>query len=133
MSFCVYDAPAERKLQNRQSDPLLSLDQRRRLPYGVYYCANGDTVVFDRRYQPRFCRDRNGVVHRDHPGRWVDGIIGHAWFYDDNSSPRVNGETLRRILAIRGRWEAAAAGMQLDPRLLVPIEWVINVKRHEAA
>jgi hypothetical protein len=110
-----------------------SLEQRRRLPYGVYLCWDGSAVVFDRRYQPRYRRALDGAVRRDDPGRWVHGIRSWLWFYADDSSPRVSVETLRKITIIQRRWEAAAAGADIALADLLPAEWIVNSSTKKAA
>jgi hypothetical protein len=110
-----------------------SLEQRRRLPYGVYLCWDGSAVIFDRRYQPRYRRALDGTVRRDDPGRRVHGIRGNLWFYNDDCSPRVNLETLRRITIIQRRWEAAVAGAYVALADLLPAEWIVNSSTKKAA
>src|SRR5262249_41953266 len=113
--------------------PRLSQEQRRALPYGAYLCWTGEVVLFDRRYRPIFRREPTGLVNRDSPARWVHGIRGKCWFYSDVCSPRINRETLHRILAVQRRWETAAAGVSIGLDQLLPAEWIINSKMRSAA
>jgi hypothetical protein len=105
----------------------------RPLPYGAYLCSDGSAVLFDRRYQPMFRADRNGRVTADDPRRWVDGILGKVWFFDDTCSPRRNPETRRRVTAIHARWRAAAAGMHVPAAELLRVEWIFNCRSPLAA
>jgi hypothetical protein len=113
-------APARRN-SNRRADP-------RRFAYGAYFCSDGSTVLFDRRYQPMFRRDSTGRVSADDPARWVHGIVGRCWFYDDSCPPRRDPETRHRIDILLRRWEAAAAGEQIGPELLLPRDWILTLR-----
>ena len=104
-------------------------NSRSRKPYGVYLTSAGELVLFDRSYKPMYRRDRHGFVHRDDPGRWVEGIEHKAWFFDGATSPWSNHETRQRITVILERWSSAAdSRCSADPRSLVPVEWIVNVK-----
>ena len=80
----------------------------RYLPYGFWRTGSGETVVYDRRYQPRFSWPANGPVRKDDPKRWVKDIVEQRWFYSDATSPRINRCTLNRVDDLDDLlWEAA--------------------------
>jgi hypothetical protein len=107
----------------------LNRQQRWALPYGAYTTAAGELVLHDRRYRPLYRRARDGTVERDALTRWVDDVVAHVWFYDDRCTPRTNRETLRRILAIRDRWELSViTGRAESVRWLLPSAWITTRK-----
>jgi hypothetical protein len=118
--------------------PRLGLEQRRCLPYGVYFTWDGQAVLFDRRYRPIYRRWPDGRVERDDPGRRVHGIRALAWLYDDNCSPRTSRETLRRVLAIQQRWYLPCLALRQEESCsdigwLMPPEWMVNRTTRKAA
>jgi hypothetical protein len=102
-------------------------------PYGCYFTASGEIVLFDRRYRPMFRLDRHGRVSADDPARWVGGIIGKCWFHDDSCSPRRNPEIRHRVSILAQRWQAAADGVDVPISELLPPAWIFNRKPPLAA
>lgn len=56
------------------------------LPYGMWRCAGGRDVLFDRAYQPLWSRI-DGEVMQANPAEWVVGIEEELFFFDDADSP----------------------------------------------
>ena len=56
------------------------------LPYGMWRCAGGREVLFNRAYQPLWSRI-NGEVVQASPDEWVVGIEEEQFFFDDTDSP----------------------------------------------
>lgn len=54
------------------------------LPYGIWTCADGREVLFDRFYQPMFQRLEDGTVSRADSGEWVKWEKQN-WFYHDGT------------------------------------------------
>lgn len=50
------------------------------MPYGVWACADGREVLFNRRYVPLFERRPGGPVSAANPAEWVP-FVRQAWFY----------------------------------------------------
>lgn len=75
------------------------------LPYGLWRCANGREVLFNRRYQPIYER-YDGITVPALRDEWVR-FTAQYWFYDDGTIPtrlrleRIvesfgNGDDMRR-------------------------------------
>ena len=56
------------------------------LPYGMWRCAGGREVLFNRAYQPLWSRI-NGEVEQASLDEWVAGIEEEQFFFDDADSP----------------------------------------------
>lgn len=74
------------------------------LPYGLWTCADGREVLFNRNYQPIWERHRGIVVESDRH-EWVD-FTADAWFYNDSSSRRRS--TPARLRAILSAFQSGA-------------------------
>jgi hypothetical protein len=84
---------------------------RHALPYGVWLCADGRQVLFDRDYIAIW--ERPGFGHHGvaaDPFEWVHWI-GQGWFFDDGSSPlsrftpaAVRLQTLKLIDEVLRAW-----------------------------
>lgn len=59
---------------------------RRTLPYGIWYCANGREVVFNREYQP-IAQRVDGVVSYTDRNEFVQDIERSVMLYDDAHTP----------------------------------------------
>jgi hypothetical protein len=59
------------------------------LPYGKWTCEDGSEVLFNRKYEPIFCRRPNGTITEDDRERWVDGWTDEAHFYNDGTPEPV--------------------------------------------
>jgi hypothetical protein len=79
-------------------------DYRTSLSYGVWRCADGSEVLFDRRYQPMRRRHPDGHVTAADPAERIP-FTEQVWFYNDATSPRVDKATKVRCLkrVVRGR------------------------------
>lgn len=53
------------------------------LPYGVWSCADGREVIFNRQYHPMYEREINGKWARADPGEWVHWTK-QTFLYDDS-------------------------------------------------
>lgn len=56
------------------------------LPYGLWRCADGREVLFNRAYKPLWSRI-NGEVEQADPTERVQGIEEQSFFFDDADSP----------------------------------------------
>ena len=72
-------------------------DRRTRLPYGVWTCADGREVIFNRFYTPIWQR-LDGVVLAADPAEWVTWTT-QRWFYVDGDT-RQPADLCRRIEGI---------------------------------
>jgi hypothetical protein len=72
---------------------------RQRLPYGFWQTQSGDEVLFDRRYRPLLRRTPDGVVTREAPDRWIEGIVRQRWLYDDSVDLRTRKQRVAKALA----------------------------------
>jgi len=70
----------------------------RRLPYGLWTCADGRQVLFDRNYKPLFQRTPDGTVSVADPDEWVP-FVAQAWFYQDSTGPAYDRRSLARCEA----------------------------------
>jgi hypothetical protein len=61
-------------------------DQRNGLPYGVWLCADGREVLFDRKYHPMRERFPGQGPRLADPSEWVNWC-GQRWLYLD-ATPR---------------------------------------------
>jgi hypothetical protein len=71
---------------------------RTTLPYGLWKCADGREVLFNRNYRPLWER-KNGVVA---PADWNERVKfdGQGFFFDDWGSPWRRPENRPRIAGI---------------------------------
>ncbi len=58
---------------------------KRSLPYGVWTCADGRQVLFNRGYKPLLQR-KGGVVLKADQEEWVS-FVDQKWFYTDANPP----------------------------------------------
>jgi hypothetical protein len=68
----------------------------RRYPYGVWTCADGRQVLFNRNYNPILVRYVGGSVVDGDPEEWVDWV-SQAWFYGGSDNPRGCEEVQGRL------------------------------------
>jgi hypothetical protein len=59
---------------------------RQELPYGVWTCADGTEVLFNRRYQPIWRRTPGGAVKPTKRDEWIDRI-DQKWIFGDGDLP----------------------------------------------
>src|SRR5262245_43310173 len=76
-------------------------------PYGMWTCADGREVLFNRSYWPILERGKDLAVRAAKPGEWIPHCE-QEWFFDDSNPPwsgHSNGaETLARINAVLADW-----------------------------
>jgi hypothetical protein len=94
------------------------LDTEHALPYGYWETADGELVLFDRRYRPLFVRLRGGRVTRCLP-YWVAHIhTVYLW------PPKRSEDDFTRLVELLMVWTRAAAfssrGMTYTRRELLP-------------
>ena len=98
-----------------------------RLPYGVWTCADGREVLFDRRYAPLLQRRGRGPAATADPGERVAWVT-QAWFYTDENPPvrtardgrvvAANKDTLLRLARV-----VVAFGTGADVARYVQTRW----------
>jgi len=77
---------------------------RYKLPYGVYFMANTDLVLFNRAYQPIMHWSAASECMRDcSPDWWVPNICRQEWFHNGNYSPSQHKQHLSEVLEL---WES---------------------------
>lgn len=59
---------------------------RREIPYGIWTCEDGSEVIFNREYQPIYCR-KDGVNTYDDRSRWVKNITNVKYLFNDLTTP----------------------------------------------
>jgi hypothetical protein len=82
----------------------LSYDWRDVTPYGVWTCANGRQVMFNRHYNAMWQRTADGKVSKADPREWVECITHHQWLYNDGTPSK---ERNRRCHAALLEWGIA--------------------------
>lgn len=76
---------------------------RHRLPYGMWTCADGREVLFNRDYKPIWQRRTGGPAEQADADEWVR-FERQEWFYLDHNTPWVNKASKRRCEAILQDW-----------------------------
>jgi hypothetical protein len=77
----------------------------KRLPYGVWICADGREVMFNRSYAPMWERASAGAETKPaDPNEWVKDIIQQKFFYTDWTSPKRKPATAKRLRAVLRQW-----------------------------
>jgi hypothetical protein len=84
-------------------------------PYGIWRCADGREVLFNRKYQPIWERLPDGTVRAADPGEWVP-FVDQRWFFKDDTSPvsywnvpkPARLRSLDRINAVLREWGGIA-------------------------
>lgn len=82
---------------------------RDRLPYGLWTCADGREVLFDRRYRPLWTRRPGEAARVADP----DERVPHCrqeWFWQDGAAPWQDGKSLARAEAVLAEWQVGAGG-----------------------
>jgi hypothetical protein len=81
---------------------------RRRYPYGVWACADGEEYLFNRDYQPFLRRSAGGYVtgvESERPREpWID-FVRQGWFYSSNP-PQDLVATQRLLVAVMEAFHA---------------------------
>jgi hypothetical protein len=106
--------------------PSAEQEVRRALPYGVWVCADGRQVLFNRDYLPIW--QRRGIGHygtEADPFEWVHWVR-QGWFFDDGTSPlsrftpkEVRQQSLQLIDSVLRSWGLRRAA---DNRSVTRIE-----------
>jgi hypothetical protein len=73
-------------------------------PYGLWTCASGREIIFNRSYWPIWQRIDGVVTRNANLCEWVDGIVEQKFFYDDASSPWRTRRTWPAIKAVMAEW-----------------------------
>jgi hypothetical protein len=74
--------------------------------YGVWTCADGREVVFNRFYEPIVERRPGGAVCEADGTEWVPDIVRSRWFYNDGGT---DAQKWRLATRAREAWEAGQA------------------------
>jgi hypothetical protein len=84
---------------------------RERLPYGIWTCADGREVLFNRRYRPLWERRPGTSATAANPDEWVSWKT-QSWFFNDGNLPWNKHDDGRRSLArckqVLREWGVAA-------------------------
>lgn len=86
---------------------------RARLPYGLWTCADGREVLFNRGYRPIWSRVGKGAV-QPCAFEWVR-FKTQGWFFDDGNPPWRNPATLSKCERILGKF---ITGERIDKELV---------------
>jgi hypothetical protein len=70
-------------------------------PYGVWGCADGRQVMFDRRYHPMWQRSAAGVVTPADPTEWVR-FTTQRWLYGPETELRDRPGVIADAKAVWG-------------------------------
>jgi hypothetical protein len=82
------------------------------LPYGMWTCADGREVLFNRRYRPIWQRRPGQSTTAADENEWVPWVH-QRWFYADGASPWLNKVTLKRCADVLAAW-----GVQIEAEWL---------------
>jgi hypothetical protein len=94
----------------------------RDLPYGLWTCASGREVLFNRGYNPMWHREPGQPAEPVHWDTWVD-FVRSGWFYVDRSPPRQTSPDRRRFTAgLSSVLEAFKAGQPIPADAFVTPE-----------
>lgn len=78
------------------------------LPYGMWTCADGREVLFNRRYKPLMARMPGQQATEADRNEWV-AFVQQRWLYNDGNVPRRDKATMARckdVLAAFARGDA---------------------------
>jgi hypothetical protein len=75
------------------------------LPYGVWTCADGRAVLFNRGYRPIWQRRPGQAGTLADAAEWVP-FVRQAWFYTDRDPPWRSAASRRRCEAVLAEWSA---------------------------
>lgn len=79
---------------------------RAELPYGMWTCADGREVLFNRGYRPLWQRRPGQAATRADHGEWVP-FNRQSWFYTDHNPPWRSPATRRLCEATLAAWGCA--------------------------
>lgn len=60
---------------------------RRNLPYGMWTCADGREILYNRHYKPIWQRYPNKPAERANINEWVEHITKQIYFFNDYDMP----------------------------------------------
>jgi hypothetical protein len=75
----------------------------RDLPYGIWTCADGRQVLFNRRYQPMWQRMPGEQASEANPDERIP-FERQEWLYSDADPPWKSEDSLARCKAILEAW-----------------------------
>jgi hypothetical protein len=122
---------------------------RLRCPYGVWTCADGREVIFNRDYWPILERRPGENAKPANPNEWIGGIRERDYFFDDGNCPwdrrqrRAAADTLARCNRVLAAWgfptlpkptpPKAFGNLRDEPRVNPYAEaWSASDSRHHA-
>lgn len=74
------------------------------LPYGVWTCADGRQVMFNRQYHPMYERMKSGRATQADPSEWIENIKRHSYLYDDSAPLYLR---MKLAAALLKKWRIA--------------------------
>jgi hypothetical protein len=92
------------KQSTRRVYGLWEKDRKALLPYGIWRCADGSELLFNRRYEVIHARDRRGKPLSIEPNSRVEWAE-QKWYYTDVTPPF---DKIRAGLAALAAWGIAA-------------------------
>jgi len=84
---------------------LAEFNTRHDFPYGVWYCAGGRIVLFNRFYEPIYQKINGGPVELADAKEWVVGVEKQYWFYDDGFTEAKRRRVAKEALGAFERGE----------------------------
>ena len=105
----------------------MKLDEwKLRCPYGIWTCADGREVLFNRAYWPILERRPGKPAKPANPNEWVEWIE-QDYYFDDGNSPWHNGDrdhrSLARINAVLTEWGFPPLPKPPKPQPWKPSRW----------
>ena len=104
----VIDMVTGRTMVARPSEALRSIE----MPYGMWTCADGREVLFNRFCNPIWSRAPEGAWERANRMEKVEGIVAQSWFYGDQEKGNA-AKTRKAVKALSGR------GLEVPDRSLL--------------
>jgi hypothetical protein len=107
--------------------------QRRSLPYGMWTCANGRELLFNRSYRPIWQRLRGGVVYKADPGEWVP-FTEERFLFSDWDAPWSRACGRKVLYETRHRVDRALVDFLCGESMKPDDErrWcIIRIRRHD--
>jgi hypothetical protein len=97
---------------------------RARLPYGIWKCADGREVLFNRNYKPMWERSlaQSWDAKRANPDEWVS-FVDQQWFFNDGNPPWDNAKSRARCENVLLEWGVSGFGLLLQNAEGVPLDF----------
>lgn len=95
-------------------------ERQRFLPYGIWTCADGREVIYDRRYRPFVERRPSEALAGPEaprfadPTEWVRDIVKHEWIWNDGTPDAELERRQRELLRAWGFLEEALERAEAD-------------------